>query len=85
MHNLAWRWGGREKTDNEAGEAVCHDGVVSERGQISDKMTGTELAETKGAGKEEQDKMAAHDAIYRLRCAPGEEKGGEAWSLEGRQ
>lgn len=44
------------------------------------------ISRDKGVGEEDNDKkMAAADAIERMRAAPGEEKCGEAWSREGRQ
>jgi hypothetical protein len=55
--------------------AVCHDGLVSDRGQISDKTTGDEVRSAEGYEK----KKKASDAIDRKRDAPGEEKRGEAW------
>lgn len=59
--------------------AVCHDGLVSERGQIKDK-TRKRISRDKSAGKVEYDKkMAAFDAIERMRAAPEEEERGEAW------
>jgi hypothetical protein len=45
---------------------------------------GVSSDEGEGERRVEQ-KMAARDAIERMRAAPREEKCGEAWSLEGRQ
>jgi hypothetical protein len=60
--------------------AVCHDGLVSDSGQISDKTTRNGVSRDKGAGEEEYNKkMAASDAIDRMQAAPREEKRGEAW------
>lgn len=66
--------------------AVCHKGLVSERELKSDKTTRNRISRDKSACEEEYDKkIAAADAIERMRAAPGEEKCGEAWSQEGRQ
>jgi hypothetical protein len=66
--------------------AVCHSGLVSEMGLIGDKTTWKRISKDTGAGKREgNNKMAASDAIERMRAAPREEKRGEAWSLEARQ
>jgi hypothetical protein len=65
--------------------AVCHDGLVSDSGQIRYETTRNGISRDKGADEEEYNKkMAASDAIDRMQAAPREEKRGEAW-LEGRQ
>jgi hypothetical protein len=68
--------------------AVCHDGLGSEKGLIGDKTTRNRISRGAGAGageREYSNKMAASDAIERMRVAPIEEKRGAAWSLEARQ
>jgi hypothetical protein len=66
--------------------AVCHDGLGSEKGLIGDKTTRNTISRGAGAGERGySNKMAASDAIERMRAAPIEEKRGAAWSLEARQ
>lgn len=55
--------------------AVCHEGLVSERGQITNGTRGRGVSRDKSERKEEDGKkMTAPDAIDRMRGAPGEEK-----------